>query len=176
MKMKVHGTYTFAALAIFLQINVVPYTARAQGTAFTYQGRLNDGGNPANGSFDFKFTVENAVTNGSVVGGPITNAAVAVSNGLFTVTLDFGSGVFPGALRWLEIATRSNGVGTFMMLSPRQPILPAPYAIFANTASNLSGSLPAVQLSGPVLNSQLANMSLTLTSGTGLSGGGSVAL
>jgi hypothetical protein len=176
MKMKVHGTYTFAALAIFLQINVVPNTARAQGTAFTYQGRLSDGGLPANGSYDIKFTVENAFTGGGAVAGPVTNSATAVSNGLFIVTLDFGSGVFTGASRWLEIAARSNGIGSFVVLAPRQAVLPAPYAIFANTASNLSGSLPAAQLSGPVLNSQLANNSLTVAAGTGLSGGGLVAL
>src|SRR5438093_7038473 len=30
-------------------------TLFAQGTAFTYQGRLNDGANPASGSYDLRF-------------------------------------------------------------------------------------------------------------------------
>ena len=29
--------------------------AFAQGTAFTYQGKLSDGGAPASGSYDFQF-------------------------------------------------------------------------------------------------------------------------
>ncbi|MGD0746019.1 MAG: hypothetical protein ABSA45_12775, partial [Verrucomicrobiota bacterium] len=65
---------------------------QAQTTAFSFQGRLNDHGSPANGIYDLQFTVCDALTNGNVVGGPLTNSATAVSNGLFFVTLDFGSG------------------------------------------------------------------------------------
>ncbi len=34
-------------------------TVFAQGTAFTYNGRLNDGTNPATGSYDLTFTLYN---------------------------------------------------------------------------------------------------------------------
>src|SRR5579862_37828 len=79
-------------------------SASAQGTAFTYQGRLNDAGLPANGIFDLQFTIYDSLNNpGALVAGPITNFTVAVSNGLFATTLDFGMGVFTGADRWLEI-------------------------------------------------------------------------
>jgi hypothetical protein len=54
----------------------------------------------------------------------VTNAATLVANGLFTVTLDFGSGVFISSDRWLEISVRTNGVGAFTTLTPRQPITP----------------------------------------------------
>ena len=64
----------------------------AQGTAFTYQGRLNAGGNPASGSYDLTFTLFNANTGGGAIGGPLTNLATAVSNGLFTTAVDFGPG------------------------------------------------------------------------------------
>ena len=104
------------------------YQVAAQVTAFTYQGRLNDGGNPANGSYDLQFTLYDAGTNGNVFGS-LTNTATAVSNGLFLVTLDFGS-VFNGSNYWLEIAARTNGSGAFSTLSPRQPITPTPYAIY----------------------------------------------
>ena len=52
----------------------------AQGTAFTYQGQLNNGGSPANGSYDFTFSLYYS-TNlaGLVVGDPVTNSAVAES-------------------------------------------------------------------------------------------------
>lgn len=127
--------------------------ALAQGTAFTYQGRLNDGANPANGNYDFRFYLRDALTAGNAVGTTNTIAPVAASNGLFTVTLDFGAN-FPGAARWLEIGVRTNGsVSAYATLSPRQPLLPAPYAI---TASNLTGILPATQLSGSLASAQLS--------------------
>jgi len=42
------------------------------------------------------------------------------------VTLDFGSGVFTGNARWLEIAVRTNGASGFVTLTPRQPLTPTP--------------------------------------------------
>jgi len=71
--------------------------AEAQGTtAFTYQGQLSAGTNAANGSYDMTFAVYDANVGGNQIAGPITNSAVAVTNGLFTVTLNFGSNVFTG--------------------------------------------------------------------------------
>ena len=118
-----------------------PLSASAQGTAFTYQGRFNDGANPATGSYDFRFALYDAPNpSGTLVGGPLNISATAISNGIFTVTLDFGA-VFNGADRWLEIMARTNGAGSFVTLSPRQKLTPTPYAI---TAENLvSGGLAA---------------------------------
>ena len=45
--------------------------------------------------------------------GPVTNSDVAVTNGLFTTTLNFGPGIFSGANYWLQIAVRTNGNGAF---------------------------------------------------------------
>jgi hypothetical protein len=131
-------------------------TLHAQGTEFTYQGQLNNGGSPANGSYDLTFTLFNTNTNGSVLAGPITNSAVTVSNGLFTTTLDFVGSVFNGNPVWLEITVSTNGSTNFTTLSPLQLLTPTPYAIFANTASNLLGSLPATQLSGVLPSSQIS--------------------
>lgn len=110
----------------------------AQGTAFNYQGRLNQAGNPVTGSFDFRFSIFDASGGGTTVAGPVTQSAVGVTNGLFNVTLDFGTGVFNGPARWLEIAVRTNGGPVFSNLSPRQALLPAPYAIHSGTASNVA--------------------------------------
>jgi hypothetical protein len=128
----------------------------AQGTAFNYQGRLNDGGTQANGSYDLRFAVYDAVTNGIRISGLLTNSAVAVSNGLFSVNLDFGAGVFTGNNAWLDLGVRAVGVTNFTSLSPRQPILPVPYAMFSTTASNLAGTLSATQLTGTVPSSQVS--------------------
>src|SRR4051812_39499403 len=89
------------------------FCARGQSTAFTYQGWLNSGTSAANGVFDLRFTIYDAPDNGTAIGQPVTNSLTAVSNGLFTVALDFGAGVFAGANRWLEIAVRTNGGGAF---------------------------------------------------------------
>ena len=97
-----HMKFNFYAGAAFLFLALA---ARAQTTAFTYQGQLNSSNAPATGAYDFRFQIYNA--NNSVVAGPLTNAPVGVTNGLFTVTLDFGAGVFDGSTRSLEIGVRS---------------------------------------------------------------------
>jgi hypothetical protein len=119
-------------------------SAFGQGTAFTYQGLLTRGNSNTSGSYDMTFALFNASSGGAQAGATITNTAISASNGLFLVALDFGS-VFTGAAYWLEIGVRSNGVGSFATLAPRQQLTPTPYAI---TAENLGGSLPASQLTG----------------------------
>jgi hypothetical protein len=134
-------------------------TARAQGTGFTYNGRLNANGGPANGNYDLTFTLFTASSGGTPAAGPLTNAATVLSNGLFTVTLDFGTGVFDGTGYWLGIGVRTNGSGGFTTLSPRQQVTPVPYAIFAGTASNVVPGLVVQSLNGLKGN-------LTLAAGT----------
>ncbi|MFO1488773.1 MAG: tail fiber domain-containing protein [Verrucomicrobiota bacterium] len=140
--------------------------ASAQGTAFTYQGRLQDGGNPAIGSYDLRFALFDAPSAGAQQGSLITNSATAVSNGLFTVSLDFGN-QFPGANRWLEIAVRTNGNGAFATLVPRQPLTPTPYAITAGTV--LSGGLASGTYGNAVTLNNAANQISGSFSGNGAS-------
>lgn len=133
-------------VALLSTLNSQLPTALAQGTAFTYQGRLNDGVAPANGIYDLRFTVFDAAVGGFQVPW-VTNFATVVSNGLFTATLDLGN-VFYGDPRWLEIAVRTNGGGGFTILDPRQALTPTPYAIFAGGASNLIGAVSSANLAG----------------------------
>ncbi|MEI7807688.1 MAG: tail fiber domain-containing protein [Verrucomicrobiota bacterium] len=151
MKNKICRLFSFIILHSAFMLS-----AHAQGTAFTYQGRLNDGANPANGSYDLTFALFDAGSTGAQLAGTVTNQATAVSNGLFTVTLDFGN-QFPGANRWVEIAVRTNGVGTFSTLAPRQPITATPYALQAANATTAgsASSVAAANLSGTLLNSSL---------------------
>src|SRR5438445_5760716 len=106
-------TTTLLAFAVaFLKCAALP--AQAQGTAFTYQGRLNDHGSPTTGSYDLLLTIYDSASNpGTVIAGPLTNSATAMTEGLFTITVDFGASVFPGPPRWLEIALRTNGGAGF---------------------------------------------------------------
>src|SRR5437867_130352 len=143
---------------LLLALCAVAVRAGAQGTAFTYQGRLNDGANPANGIYDLRFAIYDLPTAGTLLGGPVTNSPTAVSNGLFTVTLDFGSGIFTGAARWVEIGVSANGGGAFTTLQPRQPITPTPYAI---RAANFSGTIQASQLSGTISPDNIGSGTIT---------------
>src|SRR3954468_2438480 len=121
---------------------VVTSGALAQGTAFTYQGRLTDGGTTRSGTYDLRFTIYDALSSGSQVSRILTNAATGVSNGLFVVTLDFGPDAFKGPGRWLEIGVRTNGsASNFTALTPRQPITATPYAIFSGASGSLSNGV-----------------------------------
>jgi hypothetical protein len=125
----------------------------AQTTAFTYQGRLTDNGAPASGNYDLRFTTYDALAAGNLVAGPLTNQLVMVTNGLFTVSLDFGNS-FDGSDRWLEIGVRPGGSNTvpFTALIPRQAITPTPYALLAQTvpAGGIQGTVADTNLSANV--------------------------
>jgi hypothetical protein len=106
----------------------------AQGTAFTYQGRLTVNGAPAHGLYSFQFLLRQT-SNDAQQGPTLTTNGVAVSNGLFTATLNFGD--YFGTREFaLEIGVRTNGsAAPFTILSPRQIITPTPLAIAANHAA-----------------------------------------
>ena len=89
---------------------------------------------------DFQFSVWDALSGGASLGSDLTHTNVTVSNGLFTVQIDFGANVFSGDARWLEIAVRCPaGSGNYATLSPRQPLTPAPYAMYSTSTSALQG-------------------------------------
>lgn len=116
------------------------------GTAFTYQGRLTSAGAPATGSYDLRFTLYDSLDVGSAVGSPLTRAGVAVTNGLFTVSLDFGA-VFAGSRRWLEVGVKPTGdPGGYSLLAPRSELTPTPGALWSSKAgdsASLGGIAPA---------------------------------
>jgi len=103
------------------------------GTAFTYQGRLDRTGSPYTGSCDFLFSLFDAETEGIEIGETNVVNDLVVSNGLFTTTLDFGTGAFNGEARWLELSvlcTSDLDYTTF----PRQKLTATPYALYATSA------------------------------------------
>jgi hypothetical protein len=137
------------------------HQAGAQGTAFDYSGVLDDNGGFATGVYDFTFSLSSSSNEVMQVGATITNFAVPVTDGTFTVALDFGAGVFTGNPLWVEIGVRTNGAANFNLLNPLQPVLPVPYAVMAEAASNLLGTLPASQLTGIVSMAQLPGAVVT---------------
>ena len=138
--MKAIKSNNFVLAVALLTFSVSDIAAASLGTAFSYQGRLTEGTNAANGSYDLTFALFDASDAGSQAGTTITNMGVGVTDGVFTVLLDFGN-QFNGAPYWLEIGVRASGNGAFTTLRPRQELTPTPYAILANSASNLLGTL-----------------------------------
>lgn len=140
---------------------------QAQTSVFTYQGYLSDGGVSANGSYDLRFTLHDAAASGGQVGGTINLSPVLVSNGVFTVALDFGAAAFDGNSRWLQIAVRSFGdTNQHTVLAPRQFLASTPYSVraihaadaaTAASATALSAPLPATNISGILPDARLSN-------------------
>src|ERR1043166_2900698 len=142
------GLFTINALAV-----------QPLGNAITYQGRLMDGGVPANGTYDLGFVLHDDPASLTYIGNSIMTTAVPVSNGLFTVQLntagEFGPNAFNGQARWLEVDVRTNNnilLNNFTVLSPRQLLTPTPHAAFALNSSNATFALNA----GTALNASFA--------------------
>lgn len=116
-------------------------------TAFSYQGMLSDGNVPADGLYDLQFTLWNAYTGGTMVGGAVTASDVSVESGHFTVQLDFGQDAFNGSARWLAMSVRpGDSTGAYTPLTPRQELLSVPYATGLVAGAVISDAVP-----GPAL-------------------------
>ena len=121
-------------------------------TEFTYQGKLSDGGVPANGNYDIEFKIYDCATCNPQEGVDvfpisIVKLNVPVTNGVFTVGLDYGE-VFNGLPTWIRIAIRPAGVGGLTILDPRQKINSVPNAIYSVAAGTASESLNSAKLDG----------------------------
>jgi hypothetical protein len=152
---------------LLLGLLLASITAFGQGTAFTYQGKLNDNGAPASGQYDFQFKLFDTATvgTGTQQGAMVPASNITVTAGLFTVQLDFGAcaSCFNGQGRFLEIAVKPTSGSMFTTLSPRQPITPTPYAIKSQNAAAADGL--SVACVNCVTSSQIASVSGSVVSG-----------
>src|SRR5207244_1903400 len=106
--------------------------APARADTFTYQGQLKQLGAPINSSVDIRFQLFDNPAGGSQIGSTLVLLSYPMSNGLVTADLDFGPASINGAPRYLQVQVRSpSGSGSFTALTPRQPLTPTPYALFA---------------------------------------------
>ncbi|MEO7649260.1 MAG: hypothetical protein ABIZ80_02250, partial [Bryobacteraceae bacterium] len=167
----------FSMRQFLLMVTAILMTASsiaAQTTAFTFQGRLNTSGSPASGTYEMQFQVYDSVKGGSQVGTTFTDPSVAVVNGVFTTTLDFGAAAFDGSARFVEIGVRPAGnTDPFTILGPRQTIKSTPYSIqskTAVTADGLSANCVSCVTSGQILSidgAQITGMLPTISIPTG---------
>ena len=189
----------FLLIIPILALLLMPISANADatGTAFTYQGQLTLSGAAVNDSCDFEFGLWDASSSGSQIGATQTLSGVGVTNGLFIVSLDFGSSPWGGDARWLELAVRCpGGSGAYTTLSPRQELKPNPYALYAANAgsapwpglTSVPGPISFIAAPSPCSADEVPHWSgstwtcsvdansggdiTAVSAGTGLSGGG----
>ncbi len=125
---------------VFIFFALAAHAAFAQTTAFNFQGKLNDGANPANGNVEMQFKLFDSLAGGTQTSATLARPNVAVINGIFSTPLDFGAAAFDGSNRFVEIGVRPAGSSAaFTILNPRQPIFAAPYAIQTKNAAQLGG-------------------------------------
>lgn len=150
----------WALFAFFFSVS-----ALAQTSAFTYQGRLTDGASAANGTYQMQFSLFDAASAGGQVGSTITNNSVTVANGVFTVTLDFGTSPFTaGADRWLAISVKKAADPGYTALTPRQQLLSSPYSL--KTLSAASADTLSAACVGCVTDTQINSVSGSKVTGT----------
>jgi hypothetical protein len=190
LRHQLNSTYV-RTLLILASMLISAGMTRAQGSIFTYQGKLSDGGTAANGTYDMQFNLYDALTSGNQQPQPepvtitFTGAnSVQVTNGVFTVQLDFGASAFPGHDRFLDIAVKHPADSSYTPLLPRQQLTSLPYAIRAFDTAKLQGiavsnNVPSndqvltysqsggVWASAPVVNSLTAGAGISIDSATG---------
>lgn len=74
---------------LVLSIALSLVTSVASAAPWSYRGTLNDGGQPANGSYDIRVTLLSEDHDASIT-SPITFHDVVVENGQFAIDVDFG--------------------------------------------------------------------------------------
>jgi hypothetical protein len=163
----------FFIISMFLALTAA--TASAQGSAFSFQGRLNDGTNPANGRYDLEFKLFTAITGGTQIGSTVSRPNTILINGVFSTTLDFGAAAFnnnPNGV-FIEIAVRPNGsTNALTILGPRQQITAVPFALRATNAANADNSTNALNAQNAVNATNATNATTATTATNALSLGG----
>ena len=115
---------------------------------FTYQGFLEDGEGPITDTCDLEFKLWDDLVVGTQIGSTIDHMGVSVGDGKFSVQLDFGAGAFQGDDRFIEIGVECSGDLSFTTLTPRQPITPVPYAMFAMDTAPLENVITVAKSGG----------------------------
>ncbi len=131
--------FLFRSVLSGLAFAALAHAQTAVGTSITYQGRLEEAGLIADGTFDFQFRLFDAFTAGAQVGSTLSVNDLAVVDGVFTANIDFGTAAFTTSARWVEIAVRDGAsVGAYTTLTPRQRIRATPVAIQSLKDANWS--------------------------------------
>jgi len=126
------------------------------GNAFSYQGYLTDGGSPANGLYDFAFSIYADAGGTQWVTTAYSRDNVQVTDGLFTTTVDVTDAAYGdvyfylnGDARWLKIGVRPGAsTGPYTYLTPLQPLTPTPYALALPGMNTVQNAVSANVIGG----------------------------
>lgn len=125
------------------------------GTAFTHKGECKPCGTILlpGGIFDFQIVLFNVATLGTPIVSPVIHENVPVTQGNFTVEINYGASPFATATQyWLETRVRlGTSTGAFITL-PRQKLNAVPYALNVRTLPPgiVTGTSIAPNAVGPV--------------------------
>lgn len=110
-------------------------------TNIQYKGILIQNGVPVYGTYDFEFVLYDSPNDVNLAAMPVFIKDVNVIDGHYSAELDFGSGVFDGNPRWLEIWSKTGGTkNPFITSGQREKLSPVPYALFAYDSNNITAN------------------------------------
>ncbi len=143
-KMETRKILTIAVLALCLVVCRAKVGAAApMGTAFTYQGQLNDGGKPADGVYDFQFRLlDRNDSDSTQLGITLKVDDHNVIDGYLEFKLDFGGTMYDGNDVWLEMGVRDGALSDpckYTVMYPLHEVTPTPYSLYADYAKTAGG-------------------------------------
>lgn len=144
--------------------------------SIAHQGRLVEDGEPAEGRFDFAFTLYADAEADERVSETVEARGVEVEGGHFAVDLAFEEGL-DGRDVWMETAVRPSGEGEYERLAPRTRLGGAPYA-HALPEGALTGPMIAdgALVAGPNVTVSRTGSGAVVISASGGGGGGELEL
>ncbi len=128
----------------------------------SYQGRLTQSGDPADGAFNFQFNLFDVPVGGAVL-ATVVQTNIMVDQGLFTVRLDLDPSVLAQGTAWLEIGIEpADSAENFEVIEPRQPITAVPYALYSPFATESDWAQTARQTApGAVTSAAIVDQAIT---------------
>lgn len=137
-----HPRVATASVAIVLAIGA----ASASGATFSFQGHLDDRGQPANGVYDVQLTPFPAEKAGASLAAPVLFERVQVSDGRFQ--LEFELPIVDIEQAWVEVGVRDPGAGAFSRIPMRTMAIAAPLIGQCWATTGDSGSNPTTNFLG----------------------------
>ena len=121
-------------------------SAPATAADFVYEGRLDDGGAPANGRYGVQLTPYADAKLGGALSAPVVFPAVEVSEGRFR--LEFALPKASTDATWLELAIRADGDSAATPIPGRTKAVAAPLIGACWSSTGDSATNPATNFLG----------------------------
>ncbi|RFF33038.1 tail fiber domain-containing protein [Wenzhouxiangella sediminis] len=144
-----HAIRLLPVLSLFVLLGLTQSFAFAQDNTITYQGQLQNNGQPFEGTANLEFRLFDAFEDGNQLGLGQTFVNHPVDGGLFQVELTFTATTFAAGERFLEVWV--NGAP----LTPRQAVSAAPLALHALNVPDSESPFSFDPVSGDVIHASV---------------------